>query len=125
MVLVCVCTHTCAFFNKKVLAALPEDSNSVPSTHIRKFTTTHNSNFKELSITTIHPNTKLVRGVVALNFNPSTQEQRKVNSCKDRDQPGLQSEVQASQDYTVIPCLKDINKVKLPHLIKPKYQLHN
>jgi hypothetical protein len=42
------------------------------------------------------------RVVVAHAFNPSTCEAEAV-----RDQPGLQSEFQDSQDYKEKPCLKN------------------
>jgi hypothetical protein len=49
--------------------------------------------------------------VVAHIFNPSTQKAEEGTSLWVQDQPGLQSEFQASQGYTEKPVLnKQINR---------------
>jgi hypothetical protein len=50
-------------------------------------------------------------GVVALAFNPSTQEAEQVDFWV-QGQPGLQSEFQNSQGYTEKSCLEKQNEKK-------------
>jgi hypothetical protein len=50
--------------------------------------------------------------VVEHAFNPSTWEAEVGRSLCVRGQPGLQSEFQDSQGYTMKPCLKKTNKTQ-------------
>ena len=59
-----------------------------------------------------------------ITFNFSTQEAEACGSLWVRDQPGLQSELLDSQDYTERPCLENPAQRKLNQKQRPSHPKH-